>query len=92
MTDDLVERVLSVEVVLWLTSLAIGIAVVSYVIDRVRGRPAQHEPKASELLSKFRDLHSRGELADEEFRTIRTVLAAQLEEELKDKGEKGCDD
>ena len=77
------------ELILWITVLAIGLAVAFYVIDKVRKAPSQSEPTASELMSKFRDLHSRGELSDEEFRTIRTTLADQLQEELKDNGETG---
>ena len=77
------------KLVIWIAALAASIAVAIYVIDRVRSAPAQHEPTASELISKFRELHSRGELSDLEFRTIKTVLAAQLQEELKDNGEKG---
>ena len=41
------------------------------------------------MLTKFRDLHSKGELSDEEFRTIKTKLADQLRAELKDTDETG---
>ena len=61
--------------------LAILIAIAAYVIGLIRDKPAQQEPPASEMLSKFRESHSRGELSDEEFRTIKTTLAAQLQEE-----------
>jgi len=77
------------EWVLWGAGLAMAVAIAIYVIGRIRAEPAQHEPTASELISKFRELHSRGELSDAEFRTIKTTLAAQLDEELKDNGEKG---
>ncbi len=54
------------------------------VVRKLRGL-ADHEgrPK-SELLTKFRDLHARGGLSDEEYRTIKTKLAAQLQIELSD--------
>ncbi len=61
--------------------LAAVIAVGIYVIGKVRGEAAQQELGASELMSKFRELHSRGDLSDEEFRTIKTNLAAELQEE-----------
>jgi len=80
------------ELIVWVTVLAMLLAVAYYVIDKVRKAPSQSEPTASELISKFRDLHSRGELSDEEFRTIRTTLAAQMQEELKDMGETGYDE
>jgi uncharacterized membrane protein len=77
------------QLVLWIAGLAMLLAVVIYVIDKVRATPAQHEPAASEMISKFRESHSRGELSDEEFRTIKTTLQAQLREELKDDGQTG---
>ena len=75
--------------VLWAAILASLVAVAIYVIKKVRDKAVQKEPTASELLSKFRELHSRGGLSDAEFRTIKTTLAAQLQEELKDNGETG---
>jgi len=75
--------------VLWIAGLAVLATVAVYVIGKVRAMPAQHEPPASELISKFRESHSRGELSDEEFRTIKTVLEARLREELKGDGETG---
>ena len=75
------------ELVLWIAVFAALIAVAIYVIDKVRNTPVQQEPTASELMSKFRESHSRGELTDEEFRTIRTALAPQLQDELNHNGE-----
>ena len=75
--------------ILWLAALAVLIAVAVYFIKKIRSKTLQHEPPASELLSKFRDLHSRGELSDEEFRTIKTTLTARLQQELNDSGKTG---
>jgi uncharacterized membrane protein len=75
--------------VLWAAILAALVAVAIYVIKKVRAKAVQKEPTTSELLSKFRELHSRGELSDAEFRTIKTTLASQLHEELKDNGQTG---
>jgi uncharacterized membrane protein len=77
------------ELVIWIAGLAMLLAVGVYVIGKVRGVSAQHEPPASELLSKCRESHSRGELSDEEFRTIKTTLKPRLPEELNDDGETG---
>ena len=65
------------------------VAVAAYVMGKIRAEPVQQEPKASELLSKFRESHGRGELSDEEFRTIRTTLEPRLKEELRDNGPTG---
>ena len=77
------------ELVLWGTVGAIALAVGAYVIGKIRAEPTQQEPGASELMSKFRDLHTEGELSDAEFRTIKTALTERLQDELKDNGETG---
>ncbi len=77
------------ELIVWAALLGIAVAVAYYVIGKVRAAPAQREPKASELLSKFRETHSRGGLSDEEFRTIKTTLTDRLREELSDNEETG---
>lgn len=77
------------ELVIWAAICAIVVAVGIYVIGRIRGLPAQQEPTAHEMLSKFRELHSKGELSDSEFREIKTKLAARLQDELKDNGQTG---
>ncbi len=65
------------------------IAVGVYVIMKVRGWEGAEEPTASSLLTNFRELHHEGDLSDEEYRTIKSVLAEQLQDEIKDNGEKG---
>lgn len=79
----------TIELVLWTTVLAAVALVAMWAIGKIRAEPVQQEPTASELLSNFRELHSRGELSDAEFRTIKTKLAARLQEELRDNGEMG---
>lgn len=69
--------------------LASMIAIAAYVISKIRAKTLQREPTASELLSKFREMHSRGVLTDAEFRTIKTALAVQLQKELNDNSETG---
>ena len=77
------------DLVAWVALLAILVAIACYVIGKIRAESVQQEPGASELLSKFRDLHSQGDLSEAEFRTIRTTLAARLQQELRDDEEKG---
>jgi hypothetical protein len=76
-------------VMLWMGLVLATMTFGLFLLRRFRGRPAKQELPASELLSKFRELHSRGELSDVEYRTIKTTLAAQLQRELKDNAEKG---
>jgi hypothetical protein len=69
--------------------LAMMVAVAAYVISKIRAKTLQREHLASELLSKFREMHSRGVLTDAEFRTIKTALAEQLQNELNNNSETG---
>jgi len=92
---DLLQRLLdagAMRLVVWVAGLAAVLAVAAYVTDKVRAAPAQQEPDASRMMSKFRELHSQGELSDAEFRTIKTTLTTQLQAELNDNGEKGYDE
>jgi len=75
--------------VLWIALAMVLVAVAVYVIGKVRAASVQQERNAGELLSKFRELHRRGDLSDEEYRTIKTALASRLQEELNDNGETG---
>ena len=69
------------------TVLALMVALAVYLLGRFRGRADEDQPAASDLLTNFRDLHKRGGLSDEEFRTIKTLLAQRLQNELKDTSE-----
>jgi uncharacterized membrane protein len=73
----------------WCTVLALLIALAVYLLGRFRGRAEEDQPPASALLTKFREMHSQGGLSDEEFRTIKTLLAQRLHNELKDTSDKG---
>ena len=83
---DLGELALSAAVLAGLVAVAV------YVVRKVRRETGGRESSTGEMMSKFRELHSRGVLSDEEFRTIRTSLSTRLQDELKDTGEKACDD
>jgi uncharacterized membrane protein len=69
---------------LWLAVIIALIALAVLVARRFRGSAADDGPSANELLTKFRDLHVRGGLSDDEYRTIKTKLATQLDIELSD--------
>jgi uncharacterized membrane protein len=65
--------------------LAAMVAIAVYAAGKIRGQAVQKEPPTSELLTKFRELHSQGMLSDEEFRTIKTTLTERLQRELDDR-------
>ena len=75
-----------------LLMLGLGIAVMAVVVyfaRRYRDDDGEDRVGANNMLTKFRELHAKGDLSEEEFRTIKTKLASQLQEELKDTGETG---
>ena len=77
------------QLVFWVAVAATAVAIGIYVVGRVRVGMRTTETPASEMLTNFRELHSRGELSDGEYRTIKATLSARLERELKDSGKEG---
>lgn len=77
------------QVVIWLALCAILVVVGIYVVAKVRQTFSEREPATHDLLANFRELHSQGELSDEEYRTIKATLAARLQREIKGKDEEG---
>jgi uncharacterized membrane protein len=82
MAEFLSSPLAAVVFLLALTAALVAIGV--YVIGRVRKEFKRSEPGASQWMTKFRDLHAKGELSDEEFRTIKALLADRLQHELSD--------
>ena len=78
-----------VSFVLWLALLAAIVAIGFYVIGKFRDTKPKHAPHASELLTNFQQLHDRGELSDAEYRTIKALLAEQLQDEVNKSGDSG---
>ncbi len=67
---------------LWFAVILALLALAIVGLRRWRGDAAEDQPGASELLTKFRELHARGGLSDDEYRTIKTKLATQIDTEL----------
>jgi uncharacterized membrane protein len=77
------------QVIVLVTVTAVLIAIGVYVVGRFRDRAAGDQPSPSEHLTKFREMHASGELSDEEFRTIKSQLAQQLQAELSESDKTG---
>ena len=73
---------------LWFAVIFALSALAVLAVRKWRGGAYEAQPKASELLTKFRELHGRGSLSDDEYRTIKTKLARQVDAELKDSDQK----
>ena len=72
---------------LWFAALFRLLALAIVVMRRFRGDAADDQPGPNELLAKFRDLHARGGLSDDEYRTIKLKLATKHEPKLNDTNE-----
>jgi uncharacterized membrane protein len=66
-----------------LTAFAMLCAVAAYVVGKIRRQVRESDPGPSEFMTNFRELHSQGELSDEEYRTIKAMLASRLQEQWK---------
>ena len=73
---------------LWFAVIFALSALVVVVLRKWRGGSYEGQPSASELLTKLREVHARGGLSDDEYRTIKTKLARQLDAELNDNDQK----
>ena len=67
---------------LWFAAIFALLALAIVLLRSLRGGAAHDQPDASELLTKFRELHRRGGLSDDEYRTIKTKLATRIDTEL----------
>lgn len=77
------------QLVLGAASFAILVAIGIYVVGRVKSSFREDGVTTNELMTNFRELHSQGELSDGEYRTIKAMLSARLQDELKDSGKEG---
>jgi hypothetical protein len=77
-----------------LLGVVLAVAALGFLLARqlVRKSPddaGQDGPTPLELLTKFREVHARGGLSDEEYRTIKGKLAAEVNAGLQTNGSSG---
>lgn len=77
------------QAILWTAALAALLVVGAYLIGKVRAMRQEQPADTSDLLTDFRELHGKGQLTDEEFRTIKGVLTDRLQHEWLGSGEEG---
>jgi uncharacterized membrane protein len=70
-------------------AVAVLVAVGIYVVAKVRRSFTESGPSPYDLITNFRELHSQGELSDEEYRTIKAMLAARVQQQLKGRSDEG---
>ena len=71
-------------IVLSVAILIILILFAWYGLTNFRGRIDEDIPAANDHLDNFREIHSKGDISETEFRNIKTVLGEQLHPELAD--------
>lgn len=71
---------------------AMLIAVGLYIIRRFRPGGEEQKFQSSEMITNFRELYARGQLSEEEYRTIKTKLASKAQDEFKGKEDDGSAD
>jgi uncharacterized membrane protein len=76
------------QVILPVAVLLVLLAGAGFVVRKFRGRINQDHASAEDLLTNFRQMHHEGDISDAEFREIKAVLGEQLQNELKDAGDK----
>ena len=79
----------SIETLIWVIVLLIVLVGGSFAIRKICTKSIQRELTPEELLTKFRESHTKGELDDEEFRKIKSTLAGDIQQEINGKGNKG---
>ncbi len=57
-----------------------------YALRRLRDQINEAPSAASERLTNYREMHQRGDISDSEYRTIKSLLAEELQEELSNAG------
>lgn len=71
-------------IVLLVALTAALVAIGAYVISKVRASYREEQTSASDWMTSFKEIHSQGELTDQEYRTIKAMLAERLQHEIKD--------
>ena len=69
---------------LWFAAIFALLALSILAVRKWRGGSADDRLSSSELLTKFREMHVRGSLSADEYRTIKTKLATQYGPKLSD--------
>jgi uncharacterized membrane protein len=88
--NGLVDLVTSAQAqIVWKIAACAILAVLGYyTVGKLRSALRESERGPSDFMSNFRELHSQGELSDEEYRTIKAMLAARLRERISESPKK----
>ncbi len=68
--------------VIWLTGLAVLVAIAIYVVLKIRGQVSGNMQVSEDHLAKFRKLHQQGAIDDKEFVRVKSVVGKTIRDEL----------
>ena len=86
--SNLAASVLTILRLVWSKVSGLGFhAVGVFIIRRFPKGAEGDKAPTSDMMDAMRDLHARGQLSDDEYRSIKTKLATRLKEELADPDE-----
>lgn len=80
---ETVSRETLVQLFLWLGVLAGLLVLAVLVVQRFRGSAVSKGSTESELLTKFQEMRHEGDISETEYRTIKSVLGAGLQRNVK---------
>ena len=69
--------------------LCVAVVIGYLVVRSLRDRMNEGRLMPSENLMNFREMKQQGDISDQEYRTIKTLLGDQLRKESKDNGNAG---
>jgi uncharacterized membrane protein len=69
----------TLELLLALAGCGLLVAVGAWLVGRCKQMVYEESSNSNELMSTFSELHQQGELSDEEYKNIKTRLAAKLQ-------------
>jgi uncharacterized membrane protein len=86
---ETVDPDLLMRIVYWPTVLVVVVVIGGYIVTRIRNTYAEGSQSSVDWLVKMRELHAEGAVSEDEYRTIKTNLAARLRGELNDADKRG---
>jgi hypothetical protein len=76
------------ELLLAVAGCAVLVAVGTYLIRHCKQMVDEHSTNSNQMMSTFSELHEQGELSDEEYKNIKTRLAAKMQLEARSIGQR----
>jgi hypothetical protein len=71
-------KLLDIRLGLGFMAIAVVTALAFYLVRKLRDHVLKEEPLTGSELKDFEEIHSQGDISREEFRTIKTALAARM--------------